>query len=73
MILKSTLNIIFRFYYDGFRKSSLAKKLLIIVCIKLFILFFILKIFFFKDFLNSRFENDQQKGNYVIEKLTGKN
>lgn len=34
-------------------------------------MFLILKIFFFKDFLGTRFSNDTDKGNYVIEKLTG--
>jgi len=64
---------VFHFYYDGFRNSSLGKKLLIIICIKLFIMFFILKLFFFKDFLHSKFESDADRGNYVIEQLTGKN
>ena len=38
---------IFRFYYDGFRSMTVGKKLWIIILIKLFIMFVILKIFFF--------------------------
>jgi hypothetical protein len=63
---------VFHFYNDGFRNSPLGKKLLIIICIKLFILFFILKLFFFRDFLHSKFESDADRGNYVIEQLIGK-
>ncbi len=73
MILKNLLVKVFRFYYDGFRGSTLRKKLLLLIIIKLCIMFLILKIFFFKDFLNTHFSNDTDKGNYVIEKLTGKN
>jgi hypothetical protein len=36
-------------------------------------MFFILKLFFFRDFLHSKFESDAAKGNYVIEQLTSKN
>ena len=46
------------------------KKLWIIILLKLFILFFIFKLFFFKNFLNSKFDNDQKKSDYVIEQLT---
>ncbi|PKP30756.1 MAG: DUF4492 domain-containing protein [Bacteroidetes bacterium HGW-Bacteroidetes-17] len=64
------LNKIFRFYYDGFRGMTYGKKLWIIILIKLFVLFFILKLFFFQDFLDSKFDTDQEKSNYVIEQLT---
>jgi len=49
------------------------KKLWIIIGIKLFIMFAILKIFFFNDFLSSKFDNDKDKGDYVIEQLTNIN
>jgi Na+/H+ antiporter NhaD/arsenite permease-like protein len=62
----------FLFYYNGFKNSTLAKKLLLIVLIKVFVMFIVLKLFFFKDFLNDKFDSDTQKGNYVIEQLTGK-
>lgn len=69
-IILNPLSKIFRFYYDGFRGMTYGKKLWIIILIKLFVLFFILKLFFFKDFLASKFETDQEKSNYVIEQLT---
>lgn len=43
----------FDLYYDGFRSMTLGKKLWMIIIIKLFIMFAILKVFFFPNFLKS--------------------
>jgi hypothetical protein len=69
-IPKSMIKKVFYFYYDGFRNSSLGKKLLVLIGIKLFILFFILKLFFFRDFLSSKFTTKSEKSDYVTEQLT---
>ncbi len=61
---------VFFFYYDGFRSMTIGRKLWIIILIKLFIIFAILKLFFFPDFLKTHFKTDQQRSNYVIEQLT---
>ena len=62
---------IFYFYVDGFRNmSSLGKYLWLIILIKLFIMFFVLKLFFFPDILNVKYDNDEEKSNHVIERLT---
>ena len=42
---------IFRFYVDGFRNMTLGKTLWTIILIKLFIMFFVLKLFFFPNIL----------------------
>ncbi len=61
----------FRFYYEGFSNlSNVGIKLWIIIFIKLFIMFAILKLFFFKDFLGSKFDNDKDKSEYIIKQLT---
>ena len=65
----SVLNQVFQFYYQGFRSMKVGKKLWVIIFVKLFIMFAILKMFFFKDFLGSKFSNDSDKSNYVIEQL----
>ena len=69
-----TMNLIKRiinFYIDGFRNlDKVSIKLWIIIGIKLFIMFAILKLFFFPDFLNSRFDTDKEKSEYVIQSLT---
>lgn len=40
---------IFRFYIDGFRSMTLGRVLWAIILVKLFIMFFVLKLFFFPD------------------------
>ncbi len=60
---------VFYFYYDGFRSMTVGKKLWIIILIKLFIMFFILKIFFFPDLLKRNFSSDKDRGDYVIKQL----
>jgi hypothetical protein len=60
----------FFLYYDGFKGMTIGKKLWIIIFIKLFIMFAILKIFFFQDFLGNKFETDAERSNYVLDKLT---
>jgi len=65
---------LFRFYYDGFRTMSWwGKRVWVIILIKLFIMFLILKIFFFPDFLKVNFSNDRDRSDYVLEQLTGNN
>jgi hypothetical protein len=60
----------FKMYREGFKNmSSLGKRLWIIIFIKLFIMFAILKVFFFPNYLNSKFDNKEEKSEYVIEKL----
>ena len=61
---------VYRFYLDGFLSMTIGKKLWIIILIKLFIMFVVLKFFFFPNFLKSKFDNDKDRGNYVIEQLT---
>ncbi len=61
---------VFYLYYDGFRNMTVGKKLWIIIFIKLFFMFAILKIFFFPDFLKTNFRTDKERGNYVIEQFT---
>lgn len=61
---------IFYFYIDGFKNMSRhSVRLWIIILVKLFIIFFILRIFFFPDFLNSKFKTEKEKSDYVFEQL----
>lgn len=61
---------IFGFYRDGFRQMTVGKSLWKIILIKLFVLFAVLKLFFFPNYLNSNFETDKQRGDYVLEQIT---
>jgi len=67
---KSLFHRIFYFYYDGFRSMTVGKKLWVIILIKLFIIFIILKIFFFPDLLKKNFSSDKERGDYVLENLS---
>ncbi len=61
------------FYSDGFKNMSLnSKKLWVIVLVKLFIMFAILKVFFFPNFLNTKYKSSKEKGNYVGTELINK-
>ena len=71
-IRKNIITNFFSIYTDGFKSSKTARKLFFLILIKLFIIFIILKIFFFPNFLNSKFSNDADKSNYVIKQLTTK-
>jgi len=64
------LKKIFWFYVDGFRNMTVGKTLWMIICIKLFIMFAVLKLFFFPNFLKSNFDDDTERSDYVIEQLT---
>jgi len=66
----NTIKKIVNFYIEGFKSMTLGKNLWLIILIKLFVMFAILKFFFFSDFLGSKFTTDQEKSNYVIEQLT---
>ena len=60
-----------KFYIDGFKNiEKLGVRLWIVILIKLFIMFVILKIFFFQDFLDNKFDNDKDKSEYIIEQIT---
>jgi len=61
---------IYRFYRDGFRQMTVGRTLWKIIFIKLFIMFAVLKCFFFPDFLATQFTTDAQRADYVIEQLT---
>ena len=55
----SFLHRAFDLYYDGFRSMRLGKTLWAIILIKLFIIFAILKVFFFPNFLKEHAGGDE--------------
>jgi len=57
------------FYRDGFRGMTVGKTLWILILIKLFIMFAVLRIFFFPNYLNTNFKDDQSKANHVRHEL----
>jgi nitrogen fixation-related uncharacterized protein len=67
---KNSLVGIYKSFFREIKKKSLGRKLIIIIGIKLIIIFVILKLFFFQNYLNSRFDNDDAKSRHVIDNLT---
>jgi hypothetical protein len=59
---------IFHFYWDGFRSMTIGKTLWLIILVKLFVMFAILKIFFFPDYLG-KFSSSSDKQEYVSGEL----
>ena len=61
------LNKVYHLYYDGFRSMTLGKTLWAIILIKLFIIFVVLKLFFFPNFLKQH--ADGNEADYVATQL----
>ncbi len=59
---------VFDLYYDGFRNMKLGKTLWLIIGIKLFIMFFVLKLFFFPDFLKTHTQKGEE-ADYVVREF----
>ena len=56
---------------DGFREMTLGRTLWAIILLKLFILFAVLKLFFFPDLLAGK--NPEERADYVLENLIPEN
>lgn len=57
-------------YSDGFRSMVLGRTLWKIILIKLLIMFGVLKLFFFPNYLNTNFTTDTDRANYVLNSIT---
>ncbi len=63
------LKKVFKFYIEGFKTMpKYGRRLWLIILIKVFIMFAILKVFFFQGHLN-QFETDEEKSEYVSKQL----
>ena len=64
-------NILYKVYHlyaDGFRSMTVGKVLWTVIIIKLFVIFFVLKLFFFPDVLKRKAEGGD-KASYVAGEL----
>lgn len=65
---QSFLYRVFDLYYDGFRHMRLGKTLWAIILIKLFVIFVVLKLFFFPNFLKQHAKEDGES-DYVATEM----
>ncbi|MCX4264688.1 MAG: DUF4492 domain-containing protein [Muribaculaceae bacterium] len=56
-------------YVDGFRSMTVGRKLWLLIIIKLFIIFAILKLFFFPNLLQRDYNTDAERADAVRESL----
>ena len=62
---------VWRFYFDGFRNlSPLGRRLWLLILIKLFLFFVVLKLFFFPDLLSRDYDNDADRAQAVRTHLS---
>ena len=57
---QSFLYKVYDLYYDGFRNMRLGRTLWAVILIKLFIMFAILKVFFFPDFIKQHADKGEE-------------
>lgn len=62
---------VYDLYVDGFRRMTIGKTLWMIVLIKLFVIFVILKLLFFPDYLSTKATDDRGKSDYVARQVLG--
>ncbi len=54
----NTICRIWNFYYDGFRSMTLGRTLWTVILVKLFIIFIVLKLFFFPNYIKEHARED---------------
>lgn len=59
----------YHLYSDGFRSMTVGRYLWALILIKLFILFFIFKLFFFPNLLNRDYDTDEERAQAVRSSL----
>ncbi len=68
---KNMVERVWSFYISGFKNmSNWGRQVWLIILIKLFIMFVVLRIFFFPDFLKTNFKTDKERSEHVLEVLT---
>lgn len=68
--MRGLLFRMYAMYRDGFAAMTLGRRLWLIVAVKLFIMFAVLKLFFFPNYLNHHFATDADRATHVLGELT---
>ncbi len=67
--MSSFLSTIYALYADGFRSMVLGRTLWKIILIKIVVLFGVIKLFLFPDFLATTYTTDHQRAQHVLSTL----
>ena len=59
---------VYDLYYEGFKNMTIGRTLWVVILVKLFIIFAVLKVFFFPNFLKEHALGDE--ADYVATELT---
>ncbi len=70
--ISSKIRSVVDFYVDGFKSMTVGKKLWAIIFIKVIILFFVFKLFFFPNLLQENYDNDDDRARAVATELTSR-
>ncbi len=68
--MKRLFRRVINLYVDGFRSMTVGRSLWAIIIIKLFIMFAVLKLFFFPDLLSENYYSDAERAEAVATELT---
>lgn len=63
---------IYRFYVEGFKSMTTGRILWLIILLKLFVMFFVIKLFFFPSFFKDKTNEEKQEyvGNELIQRAS---
>ncbi|MCX5869629.1 MAG: DUF4492 domain-containing protein [Deltaproteobacteria bacterium] len=65
-----SLTKVYAFYLNGFKAMTVGRTLWKIILIKLLVMFAVLKMFFFPNYLDTNFQTDAQRADHVLEQIT---
>lgn len=72
LAIQNKLKKIWLLYYDGFRNMTVGKALWVIILLKLFVLFVVIRLIFFPDLLQRDYDNDRDRAEHVRQELTSR-
>ena len=63
---------VWNLYYDGFRNMTVGKTLWMIILLKVFIFFVVMKLLFFPNILKRDYSSDEERADHVRSELLNK-
>lgn len=64
---------VWNFYYEGFRSMTVGKTLWVIILVKMFIFFVVMKWLFFPNILKRDYDTDEERAAHVRTELINRN